>query len=153
MEVLVSELQSLREQVSDVVSGLGYSVVDVNQSVVKGRTHVHLVIYRREGVNVDDCAEIHKTVAPRLELLLDDRDVALQVASPGIDRTFKSNREFAVFVNRGVKVLLKSSMEWTSGIVASSDETSVTLESDGTSAHIPFSDIQKAKLDYTQEVR
>lgn len=149
----MSELQSLRDQVSDVVSGMGYSVVDVNQSVVKGRTHVHLVIYRREGVNVDDCAQIHKTIAPRLELLLDDRDVALQVASPGIDRTFKSNHEFSVFEDRGVKVLRKSSMKWTAGIVEQSDDSGVTLVSEGASVTIPFSDVQKAKLDYTQEVR
>jgi ribosome maturation factor RimP len=149
----MSELQSLQDQISGVVTGMGYSIVDVDQSVVKGRIHVHLVVYRKEGVNVDNCAEIHKTIAPRLELLLDDRDVALQVASPGIDRILKSNAEFAVFAGRGVKVLRKSTMEWTAGMVEESDESSVTLTLEGTSEVIPFSDVQKAKLDYTQEVR
>lgn len=149
----MSEKQWLTSELEDVVRGLGFEIVELNQSVVKGRTHVHLVVYREEGVNVDHCAEIHKTLAPRLELLLDDRDVALQVASPGIDRVIKNMHEFSVFAGRGVRVLRKSSMEWEAGRIEETDERSVTLRTGERRITVEFADIQKAKLDYTQEVR
>jgi ribosome maturation factor RimP len=149
----LSEKQWLENQLADVVQGLGFEIVELSQSVVKGRTHVHLVVYREEGVNVDQCAMIHKTLAPRLEILLDDRDVALQVASPGIDRVFKDSSEFSVFAGRGVQVLRKSDMEWHPGVIETSDDISVTLRRGETQVTIEFDDVQKAKLDYTQEVR
>ncbi len=149
----MSEKQWLTGELEDVVRGLGFEIVDLNQSVVKGRTHVHLVVYREEGMNVDHCAEIHKTVAPRLELLLDDRDVALQVSSPGIDRVFKHMHEFSVFAGRGVRVLRKSNMKWEAGRIEQSDDQSVTLRSGESRITVEFADVQKAKLDHTQEVR
>ncbi|MFP4376670.1 MAG: ribosome assembly cofactor RimP [Spirochaetales bacterium] len=149
----MSEKQWLAGELEDVVQGLGFEIVEANQSVVKGRTHVHLVVYREEGVNVDHCAEIHKTLAPRLELILDDRDVALQVSSPGIDRVFKHMHEFSVFAGRGVRVLRKSNLEWEAGRIESSDEQSVTLQTGESRITVEFADIQKAKLDYTQEVK
>ena len=97
----MSALTELRENVSPVVKAMGFSIVELESSVVSGRTHVHLVIYRPSGVSIDDCAEVHRTVQPRLETLMDDRDIALQVASPGVDRAIKSNIEYSVFVGRG----------------------------------------------------
>lgn len=144
---------ALREQLEEIVSGAGFSIVELHQSVVKGRTHMSLVIYRPEGVNIDDVAEVHKTVLPRIELLLDDRDVALQVASPGIDRTFKDNIEFAVFAGRGVRVLSQERGDWVGGVIRSATDREVELETPKGVERIAFSDVQKAKLDHTQEVR
>ncbi|MFW5689108.1 MAG: hypothetical protein ACOC1U_05975 [Spirochaetota bacterium] len=144
---------ALREQIEEVVQGVGFSIVELHSSVVKGRTHVNLVVYRPEGVGIDDCAEVHRTVRPRLELLLDDRDVALQVASPGIDRTLKENREFAVFTGRGVKVLPRDADTWIAGIIRDAGEREVEIETAEGPRRIAYAEIQKAKLDYTQEVR
>ena len=90
---------------------------------------------------------------PRAELILDDRDVALQVASPGIDRTFKENSEFAVFVDRGVRVLMQGTDDWIGGVVDSVSERDVTLRDGQQRQSIAFADIQKARLDYSQEVK
>jgi ribosome maturation factor RimP len=103
-------------------------------------------------VSIDDCAEVHRTVLPRLELLLDDRDVALQVASPGIERTMKDPRELEVFAGRGVKILKRDSEDWVAGIVRSADAQRVELKTADGVHEIALSDIRKAKLDYTQEV-
>jgi ribosome maturation factor RimP len=150
----VSDASSaLRDEIDEIVRGAGFSIVELHTSVVKGRTHVHLVVYRPEGVGIDDIAEVHKTVRPRLELLLDDRDVALQVASPGIDRTIKDNSEFAVFLGRGVKVLERETGSWLGGILRSVDERGIEIETAEETRRIDYAEIQKAKLDYTQEVR
>ena len=88
-----------------------------------------------------------------MEVLLNDRDIAMQVASPGIDRAIKNDIEYSVFVGRGVRVLCASTGDWTAGIIQSATEAGVVIASDDTTHSIPFADIQKAKLDYSQEVR
>lgn len=135
------------------MEALGFDVLEVDQGVVSGRRHVHLVVHRSSGVSIDDCAEIHKTLRPRLEVLLNERDIALQVASPGMDRAIKSDIEYSIFVGRGIRVLRRSDEEWTAGIVESTTEAEVVIASGETIHHIPFEDIQKANLDYSQEVR
>ena len=146
-------VDAVRDQIEEVVQGVGFRIVELHSSVIKGRTHVNLVVYRPEGVSIDDCAEVHKTLRPRLELLLDDRDVAIQVASPGIDRTIKDNAEFAVFTGRGVSILSRETGEWFGGIVGDAGEREVEVRASEETRRIPYADIQKAKLDYTQEVR
>ena len=143
----------LAEDVKTILVELGFHIVELHVGSVKGRMHVHLVIYRPEGVTIDDCAEVHKAIRPRAELLLNDRDVALQVASPGIDRTFKELSEFVVFQNRGVRILLHGADDWIGGVVEAADDRAVSLRTGKDCRSIAYADIQKARLDHSQEVR
>ena len=143
----------LRADFEPLLKELGFHIVELKSAPVKGRTHLDIVIYREEGVSIDACADVHRLVRPRAELILDDRDVAVQVASPGIDRTFKDNAEFGVFTGRGVGVLLHGTDDWIGGIVGSVDDKSVTLQDGDTFSTIEFNEIQKARLDYSQEVK
>jgi ribosome maturation factor RimP len=143
---------SLRADLAPILLEMGYALVELHSTVVNGRTHLNLVIYREAGITVDDCAEAHRVVRPRAELLLDDRDLAIQVASPGIDRVIKDDSEFAVFTGRGVRVLLRSGDEWIGGIVDSADDTTVTIRTGDDCRSIAYADIQKARLDHAQEV-
>ena len=145
--------RELRTDIFSLVLQLGFQVVELHSAAVKGRLHLDIVIYRPEGVSIDDCAAVHKVIMPRAELILDNRDVAVQVASPGIDRTLKDNREFAVFADRGVQILLRGSNDWVRGIVDSASDHHVTLKSGPHCQSIAFADIQKARLDYSQEVK
>ncbi len=144
---------ALRSQVDDLVSGLGFSIVEIAHSVVKGRSHVNLVVYRPEGITIDQCAEIHRTVMPRLELVMDDRDVALQVSSPGIDRVIKDASEYSVFAGKGVRVLRRSTNEWCAGVIVGAGDSSLEMRCGTDTVTVAYDDIQKAKLDYSQEVR
>ena len=145
-------VKALRNQVEPIVEGTGYRVVELSSGVVKGRPHVNLVVYHPNGVSIDDCAEMHRTLLPRIELLMNNRDVALQISSPGIERTFKDESEFAVFLGRGVQLLLRDD-GWIGGCIVSATGTEVEIRTDGGVRTFAFADIQKAKLDYTQEVR
>ncbi len=143
---------AIAQDLEPVVSGLGFSLLEASTSTVHGRTHVHVVIYRAEGIGMDDCVEVHKTIMPRLELMLDDRDIALQVASPGIDRVMKDPAELHVFAGKGVQILRISTGEWLGGLVVETSDTTVTIRKDGVETIVPLSDIRKAKLDYAEEV-
>ena len=143
----------LQQQATPIVEGLGFRVVELSIGVANGRTQVALVIYRQNGVGIDDCAQVHRTLLPRLELLMSNRDVALQVMSPGIDRVFKDWTEFGVFVGRGVTVLLRDDEAWISGVISRATDSEVELTGADGARVVPYSDIQKARLDYSQEVR
>ncbi|MCK4514394.1 MAG: hypothetical protein KAU31_04005, partial [Spirochaetaceae bacterium] len=61
--------------------------------------------------------------------------------------------EFAVFLNRGVRVLIRGTDDWIGGVVASVSERDVTLRNGQERQSIAFADIQKTRLDYSQEVK
>ena len=117
----------LADSVKPIVESLGFRIVELHTAVVRGTTHVDLVVYRPEGVGIDDCAGIHRTILPRIEVLLGDRDVTVQVSSPGIDRTLKSDAEFSVFAGRGVRVLLTGATEWLAGVIGGAGEQAVEI--------------------------
>lgn len=146
------DTKALEEVVAPVVEGLGYRLVDLTAAGVRGTLHVSIVIYRPDGVGLNDCETVHRAVGPRMEVLLDNRDLHIEVASPGIDRKFKSDREFAVFVGRGVSVLTDES-DWFGGILSSVTDDEIVVAGAEEERTIPLSRVRKAKLDYSQEVR
>lgn len=145
--------ESLREQIEPIVTGLGFRIVEFHCRTVNHQLHVNLVLYSPDGVGADECAKVHRTVYPRLSVLTETREIALEVASPGIDRTLKGWSEFEVFSGRGVRVLEQSSGEWLGGIIDRSDDRGVVLIIDGQERYVSFDNLKKAKLDYTLEVK
>lgn len=144
--------RELRDDFEPVLRELGFEVVELHTATVNGRTHLDLVIFSPDGVSIDDCADVHRLVMPRAELILDDRDLAVQVSSPGIDRVLKDNREFRVFRGQGVALLLRETNEWTGGVIEQADEETLSLLQGDERITIAFREIQKARLDYSQEV-
>ena len=134
-----------------VLEAMGYRVVEITSRPVKGTLHVHIVIYKDDGVGVDDCAAVHRTALSRIEVLYGERDVHLEVSSPGIDRRLKSTREYSVFVGKGVTVYLRDGTQL-GGVIRSAGSDSVTLLSNGREVTLFFNEIQKTKLDDSQEV-
>jgi len=143
----------LRREIEPVVEGLGFSLVELKASELKDGFHVVVTVYRTAGVDLDACAEIHRTILPRIELWRDARDVNLQVSSPGLDRTLKHHREYAIFAGKRVRIMLSTSNEWISGVLSASDEDSCTIETADGMRRLAFSEIRKAKLDEFREVR
>ena len=143
----------LLEEVETPVNNLGFSVVEINSSTNRNRLKINMIIYGKDGVKLDDCTVIHKTVFPRLEVIYDRFDVYLEVSSPGIERTFKDAREFEVFKGKTVKVMYGESNDWEEGIIESTTESEVTIKFKQDSREIKFSEVHKCKLDYLREVR
>ena len=78
--------KAVREVVEPVLEGLGYSLVELTIGRLSGSTRVNVVIYRKEGVGVDDCAEVSGMLFPRLETIEALADPSLEVSSPGMER-------------------------------------------------------------------
>ena len=144
---------------SPVVEGLGFKIVELAAANRQDGIHISLVIFSPAGVSVKDCEKVQRLAAARAEVASDTRDVYFEVSSPGINRNIKYADEFAVFTGRGVKVLCDGMSEWQHGIIVSADaqnviiETSETIENkiEKSEKKIPYSQIRKAKLDFSWE--
>lgn len=135
-----------------VVAGLGFEIVELKIGRAKKETHITVVIYKSDGVGIDDCTRVSKTIHPRLEILNEIENLILKVTSPGINRVLKDRREYRIFHNRGVKILMADSNEWTGGIIKEAGNTGFFLQTKEGIMNIEYTSIKKAKLDYTEEV-
>ena len=144
--------KSVREVVEPLLTGLGFSLVDLSIARLSGSTRVSVVIYRKEGVGVDECAEISGMLFPRLETIDALADPSLEVSSPGIDRSLRRPSEYGIFRGRGVRILAGDATEWTGGIIDRVEEGTLWLRKGKEIRGFAISGIRKARLDYSVEV-
>jgi ribosome maturation factor RimP len=137
----------LRCEVEPIVTGMGFVLVELRHSRSKNQNHVILVVYRPEGVGVNECAAISKNLYPRLELIDGLENLQLQVSSPGLDRVLKSDEEYAIFLGRDIKIMLHGENDWNRGTIDGVEEGKVCLRSGGEIRSIRMNEIRKAKLD------
>ncbi len=150
----------LFREVGELLSTLSLSLVEATDSVHQGAHHMRVVVYKKDGeVNTDDLATVYNLIYPRYSVIFADRDMELEVSSPGLQRSFKDTIEFSIFSGKLVRVYSVSASAYIVGKIASADESSVTLaeaevENSGEKREmmtLPFSDIAKAKLEYRWE--
>ena len=133
-----------------IVSGLGYSLVELRIFRTNGTTQVRAVIAHADpdnpnGIGVNDCAKVHRLLLPRLEVILDNQDIYMEVTSPGTERQIKNAAEFAFFVKKYARVYDTTISDWVAGQIVSADKEQIKLMIDGTEKVIPFTNIAKAK--------
>ncbi len=151
------ELSIIRDKLYDivepVVSGLQFKLVEIKHTRREGSLFISIVVFGREGVGINDCSRLYKTILPRVELFENSRDIHLEVASPGLSRELKTHEEFHIFQGKGVKVLIDFDKKWERGIIASATGNSVFLEKNKSSIEIPYNLIRKAKLEYSRGIK
>ncbi len=129
-----------------IIEALGFKLVDLNISQKKGTKEIKLVISGENGVGIDDCTVVHKTLLPRLEALLDTQDTTMEVSSPGINRVLKRSTELYAFVGDEVAIWDSSITEWRTGLLKSINEDNILLNVNGDELSIPYDNIKKAKV-------
>ncbi|PIE99108.1 MAG: ribosome maturation factor RimP [Treponema sp.] len=134
------------EESKALIEGLGYKVVDYSLARLKTGWKVSVVIFSENGVGIDDCVNVHRTLKQRLEVLLDSQDVDMEVSSPGVKRVIKKTSEFEAFVGQEVSVWDLSCTDWVEGCLTESSDSGVTLDKAGSKVFIPFENVKKAKL-------
>ncbi len=135
------------EAVDEIVTGMGYSVLEFSAERVKGRTRVHCVLFHPDGINLDALGEVHATLQPRLETLLEDEDLHIEFSSPGVERTLKSFHEFTVFAGYEIQVLPADDTQWVHGTIFTADENRCVVR-DQTGQEYTFTPetVKKARL-------
>lgn len=100
------------EKIVPVINNMGYEVVDIEY--VKKSDGMNLTFYidKENGVNIEDCEMVSKTIDPLLDELdpTDGLPYILNISSPGIDRPLTKDRDFQRNLNKEISVTLFSKL-------------------------------------------
>lgn len=127
----VSEIQ---EFLNTIANPLGIEVIEVEFKQGKNPS-MTVYIDKDGGVDLDTCELFHRAI----DVPLDEFDptynapYTLNVSSPGVDRPFKTEKDFLNHIGERVEVKLYSSVrgkKFYDGILTSYDKNAITLKVD-----------------------
>ena len=150
----------LYQEIEQLMSAIGLRTVEASAADIQGSKMLKVVVYKEGSeVNTDDLTTAYNIIYPRYSVIFSDRDLQLEVSSPGLQRTLKDVIEFSVFRGKGVRCYSVPDSCYIIGTIESCDDESVTLsdyskegkDESGKAITLLFSDIAKAKLEYRWE--
>jgi ribosome maturation factor RimP len=139
----------LHELIDKTVAGLGYELVDIEQSP-RGRV-VRVFIDQPEkpgGVDVEDCALVSNQLSRVLTVENVDYD-RLEISSPGIDRVLKKPGDFERFAGAQINLRLRlpiSGRRNFSGVVHGLRDGRISMTIDAGEVEFDLANIDKARL-------
>jgi len=148
---IVDKVMKLAEGVCD---SLGIDLVDVEIFRAGRRRVLRVYIGKAPAISVDDCANVSRGVSTLLdaENVMEDDTYTLEVSSPGIDRPFKSIKDWRRNLGRTVKVTTSTPIEGKFqflGLLKSVDEAKAMLETPAGLRDLPMASIAQARCEVT----
>jgi ribosome maturation factor RimP len=148
-----TQLSRIRELFTPTLSFLGYELYDLALTGTGGHTTLRVRIDRPEGVSLDDCERVSKS----LSALLDQADPLpnrydLEVSSPGAERPLRTLDEYRRFIGKraNVRYRVGESERVAEGqLIAVSDQMIELQLGEGKHARavsIPLTDVSAARL-------
>lgn len=101
-----SILRNVSSLASPIVDEAGFEMVDMELAGRPGSYVLRLLIDKPGGVTINDCVEINRELSGLLDLEdpIPSR-YTLEVSSPGLDRPFKTERDYLRALGTRVKVV------------------------------------------------
>lgn len=131
-----------------VIEGSGLELVDVAFRRESGRRVLRVVVDREGGVDVDTIAELAEKVSRRLDVEgFAPGPYALEVSSPGIERSLKRPRDFKRLVGDTVKVKTTTPVDGRTNItgeLVSADDDGIVVVAGGGELRVRYVDIASA---------
>ncbi|MFA5570884.1 MAG: ribosome assembly cofactor RimP [Sphaerochaetaceae bacterium] len=119
----------LFQQLSRLLHPLKLLVVDVAISSSRGNTHVVVILTNSDhSVGIDEVADAHKLIFPRLALTYGRDELSLEVSTPGLSRSFKDLYEFTLFMGRRCRLYDKAKGYWVEGDILEVSDDTITLK-------------------------
>ena len=143
---LKKEIYPLAEEVAEE---LGYEIVDIEFQNGSKHDLLSIFIYKKEGIDLDDCTEMSRN----LEKKLDDLDILknpyyLEISSPGLDRPLKTKDDYRRNVGKEVDLKLYAPIDGKkefSFVLDKYDDEFVYCNIDGEELKIPIKSISSMK--------
>ena len=147
------QISRIRELFQPTLNFLGYELYDLALTGSAGHTTLRVRIDRPEGVTLDDCERVSKS----LGALLDQADPLptrydLEVSSPGAERPLRNLEEYRRFIGKraNVRYQVGDSEQVAEGRLTAVSDVAIELQlGDGKhlrSTAIPLTDILAARL-------
>ena len=91
-----SVVQKTREALTPIIESMGFEVVDIEYVKKSDGMNLTIYIYIPRGVTIDDCEAVHNAVNPVIDELnpTNDKPYIFNISSPGLDRPFKTQRDY-----------------------------------------------------------
>lgn len=139
-------VEEIRATIEGTAAGMNIEIVDI---VFDGKSNA-LTVYAdtENGLDLDTCEKFHRAI----DALIDELDPSygqpytLNVSSPGLDRPFKTRRDFERNLQREVELKLYAPLKgkkFIEGILTDFDEHSVTVKTEKEELKITLNKIAK----------
>ena len=145
--------------VRPVVEGAGLELVDVAFRRESGRRVLSVVVDRDGGVDLDTIAELAEKVSRRLDVEgFAPGPYALEVSSPGIERSLKRPNEFQRCVGETLKVKTTAPIEGrtnVTGALVSADDDAIVVGTEAGEVRVRYAEIANARtvVDWDAELK
>ena len=134
----------------ETVESKGVSLWDVRFLKEGASFYLRVIIDKPEGVNIDDCTEVHHAIDPILdEADPIDKSYYLEVCSPGVERDLSRPEHFKAFLEKPIKIRLYKAIDGVKEFkgILKSYGGKVVLESSGSLIEFEQNSISSAKSD------
>lgn len=147
-------LEKITPLIENTAMRFGYIPIEIEFVKENHRWFLRIYLYSKEKeVTLDDCEKVTRSLSDFLDELIPVK-YYLEVSSPGLERKFKSEKEFVIFNGRRISLKLKTPLEGEEekifkGEILDYDEKEglkFFRFDDGKELQIPKNNIQSAKL-------
>ncbi len=147
-------LEKITPLIENTAMRYGYIPIEIEFIKENHRWFLRIYLYSKEkDVTLDDCENVTRSLNDFLDELIPVK-YYLEVSSPGLERKFKSEKEFVYFQGRRISLKLREPLEgetekiFKGEIIDWSDTEGLTFLrfDDGLELKIPKENIQSAKL-------
>lgn len=144
----------LRELLEPLVGAEELDLEEIELSRAGRRRVLRVIVDSEDGVELDTCAELSRTISGALDEtdVMGDDEYVLEVSSPGADRPLTEHRHYVRAVGRLVKLNLADGGELVARVLAVDDE-GLDLEVPGvkgrkpTARRVAFEEIARARVE------
>lgn len=142
----VKPISEIRAFLEGIASPMGIEIVDVEWNDKAASLTVY--IETEGGVDLDTCEKFHNAIMEPIDVLdpTYDQPYTLNVSSPGLDRPFKTARDFERNLQKEVEVKLFAPLKgkkFLEGVLAAYDGTSITLRTEKEELKIALNKVAK----------
>lgn len=147
-------LEKIKPLIENTAMRFGYVPIEIEFVKENHRWFLRIYLYSSEkDVTLDDCEKVTRSLSDFLDEVIPVK-YYLEVSSPGLERKFKSDKEFVIFRGRRISLKLKEPLEgeiekiFKGEIVDYNDAVGLTFLrfDDGREIIVPRNNIQSAKL-------
>jgi ribosome maturation factor RimP len=127
----IKPIEEIKAFLENIATPLGIEIVDVEFSD-KDKS-LTVFIETEAGVDLDTCEKFHNAIMEPIDELDPTYDMpyTLNVSSPGLDRPFKTERDFERNLKKEVELKLYAPLKgkkFLEGVLTEFDENSVTID-------------------------
>ena len=133
-----------------ILDEFGFELWDVEYVKEGSEYYLRAYIDKEGGITIDDCVDVSRKLSYRLyEDDFIDSELILEVSSPGLGRTLKSDRDFTKSIGRDTDIKLYKPIDKVKefeGILKAFDNDTLTFLIDGNERVFNKSEVASVKL-------